>query len=206
MIVIKKALICIGLVLAGLSTGIFADEIYTTVVDSKIRYEGQRITTKYPVLSYDNTTYIAVRDVAKMLSKDVRWYENENSIAFSSPMERAINNYDTGETIGRAIIKEFYNDKITENSIYRTDFCGRSWFLDDTFIEEVIFEPDKNINLDDLKANDGYDLEYQLYIANHCDVRVHISAIDGRIFIEERDEDNNMTEYSLFELSQRNKS
>ena len=64
----------------------------------------------------------------------------------------------------------------------------------------------KNINFDDLKANDGYDLEYQLYIANHCDVRVHISAIDGRIFIEERDEDNNMTEYSLFELSQRNKS
>ena len=64
MIVIKKALICIGLVLAGLSTGIFADEIYTTVVDRKIRYEGQRITTKYPVLSYDNTTYIAVRDVA----------------------------------------------------------------------------------------------------------------------------------------------
>ena len=148
----KKALICIGLVLAGLSTGIFADEIYTTVVDRKIRYEGQRITTKYPVLSYDNTTYIAVRDVAKMLSKDVRWDENENSIAFSSPMERAINNYDTGETIGRAIIKEFYNDKITENSIYRTDFCGRSWFLDDTFIEEVIFEPDKNINLDDLKV------------------------------------------------------
>ena len=96
----KKALICIGLVLAGLSTGIFADEIYTTVVDRKIRYEGQRITTKYPVLSYDNTTYIAVRDVAKMLSKDVRWDENENSIAFSSPMERAINNYDTGETIG----------------------------------------------------------------------------------------------------------
>ena len=202
----KKALICIGLVLAGLSTGIFADKIYTTVVDRKIRYEGQRITTKYPVLSYANTTYIAVRDVAKMLSKDVRWDENENSIAFSSPMERAINNYDTGETIGREIIKEFYNDKITENSIYRTDFCGRSWFLDDTFIEEVIFEPDKNINLDDLKANDGYDLEYQLYIANHCDVRVHISAIDGRIFIEERDEDNNMTEYSLFELSQRNKS
>ena len=40
---------------------------------------------------------------------------------------------------------------------------------------------------------------------NYCDVRVHISAIDGRIFIEERDEDNNMTEYSLFELSQRNK-
>lgn len=32
----KKALICIGLVLAGLSTGIFADEIYTTVVDRKI--------------------------------------------------------------------------------------------------------------------------------------------------------------------------
>ena len=76
---------------------------------------------------------------------------------------------------------------------------------DDTFIEEVIFEPDKNINLDDLKANDGYDLEYQLYIANHCDVRVHISAIDGRIFIEERDKDNNMIEYSLFELSQKNK-
>ena len=103
------------------------------------------------------------------------------------------------------IIKEFYNDKITENSIYRTDFCGRSLFLDDTFIEEVIFEPDKNINFDDLKANDGYDLEYQLYIANHCDVRVHISAIDGRIFIEERDKDNNMIEYSLFELSQKNK-
>ena len=117
----------------------------------------------------------------------------------------AINNYDTGETIGKAIIKEFYNDKITENSIYRTDFCGRSLFLDDTFIEEVIFEPDKNINFDDLKANDGYDLEYQLYIANHCDVRVHISAIDGRIFIEERDKDNNMIEYSLFELSQKNK-
>ena len=73
-------------------------------------------------------------------------------------------------------LDEFYNDKITENSIYRTDFCGRSLFLDDTFIEEVIFEPDKNINFDDLKANDGYDLEYQLYIANHCDVRVHISA------------------------------
>ena len=133
----KKALICIGLVLAGLSTGIFADEIYTTVVDRKIRYEGQRITTKYPVLSYDNTTYIAVRDVAKMLSTDVRWDENENSIAFSSPMERAINNYDTGETIGRAIIKEFYNDKITENSIYRTDFCGRSWFLDVTIMKVI---------------------------------------------------------------------
>lgn len=168
-------------------------------------FEGQQITTKYPVLSYDDTTYIAIRDVAKIMSKDVNWNENENSIVFLSPMERAINNYDTGETIGKAIIKEFYNDKITENSIYRTDFCGRSLFLDDTFIEEVIFEPDKNINFDDLKANDGYDLEYQLYIANHCDVRVHISAIDGRIFIEERDKDNNMIEYSLFELSQKNK-
>ena len=81
------------------------------------------------------------------MSKDVNWDENENSIVFLSPMERAINNYDTGETIGKAIIKEFYNDKITENSIYRTDFCGRSLFLDDTFIEEVIFEPDKKTML-----------------------------------------------------------
>ncbi len=113
----KKTLICIGLVLAGLSTGIFADEIYTTVVNRKIMFEGQQITTKYPVLSYDDTTYIAIRDVAKIMSKDVNWDENENSIVFLSPMERAINNYDTGETIGKAIIKEFYNDKITENSI-----------------------------------------------------------------------------------------
>ena len=86
---IKKTLICIGLVLAGLSTEYFADEKYTTVVNRKIMFEGQQITTKYPVLSYDDTTYIAIRDVAKMLSKDVRWYENENSIAFSSPMEKS---------------------------------------------------------------------------------------------------------------------
>lgn len=64
---------------------------------------------------------------------------------------------------------------------------------------------EKNGKNDDF-GNCYYNGTINSEIGDFGHVRVHISAIDGRIFIEERDEDNNMTEYSLFELSQRNKS
>lgn len=195
----RKLLFCVSIILLCISTVITADEIHTEIIQRNIIYDARLVDTQYPLLSYNDTTYIAVRDVGKLISRKVRQEENYNRICFDSFKIQAIKNDETGEAIAKAIVKEFYGDKITENTIYRVGYVSKSLYFDDAFTLAVIFNPEKNLEL----SKDDNDPDYAVYVLNNSDIIVNVSSFDGKITVEERQEDGRMKELTLVELSQR---
>lgn len=192
----KKIAVCICVFCMLIGTNILASTIQVDILQRNIIYEGKKVATKYPILSYNDTTYISLRDVAKMISKNIRWESKYNKVIFESAKIDAIKKEETGEAIGKAIVKEFYSDRITKNTIYRVGQASQSLDFDDVFTLAVIFEPDENIKISDD--------EYDLYVLNNCDVCINVSSYDGSVYVDEVQEDGMTQKMSLAELSKRN--
>ena len=73
-----------------------------------------------PIISYNNNTYISVRDLAKLISKNVEWSEESKEITLkqAGKDEQLIKSSETALEIGKAITEEYYSDYINENSFY----------------------------------------------------------------------------------------
>ena len=81
----KKKILIITLIL--LSTGKISLAaapalIQAYLVDYYIEPFGERLS--YPLISYNDNTYMAVRDVASLLNKDVEWFDDNKRILFMS--------------------------------------------------------------------------------------------------------------------------
>lgn len=192
----KKIAIFILILCLLIGINVFANNIQVDIIQRNIMYNGERVATKYPILSYDDITYISLRDTAKMVSKNIRWEEEYNKIEFDSPKTDAIKNQGTGEAIGKAILKEFYDDRITDDTICRAGAASQSLCFDDVFTLAVIFEPEGNV-----KETDD---EYDLYVLNNCDICINVSTRDGSVYVDEVQEDGTVQRMSLVELSRRN--
>jgi len=58
--------------------------------DAKIIINGNEPMFKFPVVTIDDRTYVALRDVANYLDKNVSWDENENKIILSDKYEKLL--------------------------------------------------------------------------------------------------------------------
>lgn len=118
---------------------------------------------QYPLISYNDNTYMAIRDVADLWNKNIKWDEKSQKVELSSRRDEynIIKQKETASTIGKAILEEYYGEKITENSMYDVTYAigdRNFWFI------SIVFNPTE-------KANE------EQYVLLNPDVRVEIDPI-----------------------------
>lgn len=172
----KKKILIITLIL--LSTGIISLAaapalIQAYLVDYYIEPFGERLS--YPLISYNDNTYMAVRDVASLLNKDVEWFDDSKEILFISRKkdDNIIKEPETALAIGKAIISEYYKDKVNENSSYRIDYGEYDdVYHDNSWMVSVVFNPVEGID--------------DVYVLLNADVRVEINPMTCNFRIIEK--------------------
>lgn len=157
--------IIVGLTIVGISSvTAFSNIIQAYIVDYDISY-GNRLT--YPLISYNDNTYMAVRDVASLWNKDVSWQNEEKRIEFLSrtPQYNIIKEPETALSIGKAIFSEYYKDKMNENSVFHVCYSEVQDILnDDLWWVSVIFNPKEEIS-------------DETYVMLNADARIEINPL-----------------------------
>ena len=136
----------------------------------------------YPLLSYEDNTYIAIRDMASILDKNIIWQGEEKKIYFSSKdsSENIIKEEETALEMAEAIAKEYYKDKISSNAEYYVTYAQADGIEpDDLWCVFIKFEFDSNV---DKKEN----------IMFEPDVEIDINPLTCNFSILERTSDGNL--------------
>ncbi len=188
----KKRIICfiiLGvLLLQGIIYAEELKEITAYIVNHSIYYEGyeREKEFEYPLISYDNHTYISIRDMANLLTRNVEWKEDSEQIWIkkSSSEDYLIKEEETALQIGKALVEEKYANRLTE----KTRYCCSYGDYDSTLYEGKYCI---GVKFDATKEMPKDSPDELLYILNEGDVRIEISPIDGSIKILEKDEDDN---------------
>jgi hypothetical protein len=134
---------------------------------------GKRST--YPLLSYNDHVYVAVRDLADALKVDIKWNEETGEIRlWQKPKEKCvIKNDETALAIGKAIIAEYFADKITDNTGYVVSYSGR---ISTGAQDYTVFA---KFDTTDSDEADSYDEDVLIIVKS--DVQVDINPTDGCI-------------------------
>ena len=181
---IIKFIITIFLIILLIPSIIYASNfIHAYIVDYTIIYH-MPINDKlnYPLLSYEDNTYIAIRDMASILDKNIIWQGEEKKIYFSSKdsSENIIKEEETALAIAEAIAKEYYKDKISSNTEYYVTYAQADGIEpDDLWCVFIKFEFDSNV---DKKEN----------IMFEPDVEIDINPLTCNFSILERTSDGNL--------------
>lgn len=110
----------------------------------------------YPIISYNDNTYIAIRDMAALLKKNVEWDDESKQITFTSldNTESIIKNEQTALQMGKAVIEEYFSDRLNESSAYRvtySEICDP--YHNDLWEISVVFNMKKDYDEDYILAN-----------------------------------------------------
>ncbi len=137
------------------------NQISAFIIKPHIVYQGDlEKRLKYPLISYNDNTYMAMRDVAPLLKKDIIWNAEDGSIIFKSYKNEnnIIKNKETALNIGKAILNEYFQEKIGENSVYAVSYVGVNGIEDDNLWQiSVVFENKQNADKDFVLFNpDAY--------------------------------------------------
>ncbi|WP_186445916.1 stalk domain-containing protein [Paenibacillus cremeus] len=110
--------IIIGSILT-ISTTAFADtglkEISAFLNPSlPIKLDGKQISLQNPPITYDGTTYVALREVGSLVGKPVKWNDTEKSVEIGNSINRIddhIVNVDGSDYIDLHFISQIYGSK-----------------------------------------------------------------------------------------------
>lgn len=125
----KKILLKVSVVLlfciALPSITSIADDIKAYIVTHEIILENNSVNDilSNPILSYQDTTYLSIRDIAKIFNKQVEWDEGKNKVILNDmnkeeKMQPVIQDSNTALAIGEAIICQFFSEKVCDNTRY----------------------------------------------------------------------------------------
>ena len=186
----KKKIFIVILII--LSTGIMSLAaapalIQAYLVNYYIDPFGEKLS--YPLISYNDNTYMAVRDVASLLNKNVEWFDDDKEILFMSRKkeDNIIKEPETALAIGKAIISEYYKDKVNENSSYRIDYGEYDdVYHDNSWMVSVVFNPEEEIDDE--------------YVLLNADVRVEINSMTCNFRIIEKSPEGSYTTMLDFKL------
>lgn len=113
---------------------------------------------KHPLISYNERTYISIRDFAKLTNMDVYWNEEYHKIELvGMKKEEIISQPETALEIGKAVIEERFYNLITETTQYANsgkidmDHRGARSYYE----IYVTFECDRNFNLQNIIDNEN---------------------------------------------------
>ncbi len=177
-----------SILIGGIVGATAATSIDATLTERKIINRGTCINNilEHPLISYNDHTYMSVRDIGKVFFRNVEWYESHNEIQLQACKGQGLlKKTETALKIGRAISEDMYHDKITDDTFFSVNFASLDTLqIEDFYIVNVIFEPKRLFdpdNPDDI-----------LYISNNCDLRIEISPYDGSFSIGERQQDGTL--------------
>ena len=138
-----------------------------------------------PLLSYNDNTYISVRDIAKLISKDIEWSEGSKEITLKQPDEekQVIKKAETALAIGKAVAEDYYLDYVDENSFYYVTYLQPTadW-------ADCVYEVHILFNATDDEKND------LVTLLNVSNVVIIVDPIDGNIIIKERQKSGDLQE------------
>lgn len=190
----KKILLIIICVLSVSIPSVIAvsNAIQAYLVDYKISYFGTlNNKLSYPLISYNDNTYMAVRDVAEILNKDISWIEEDQTIRMSSKShgngkeKNVIKEEKTALAIGKAIIEEYYKDEVNENSSYYVSYVDVTGLeFDDRWSVFVKFNPSE--------TDDETNIFY------NYDVCVEISVISGNFSIYDNNTKETIVDFIMY--------
>ena len=178
-LIIISVISCFVVVLTVFATG--ADVISAKIVDYKVNFSGRDLNDNLqnPILLHDGRTYVSIRDVAMMISRDVSWGAEREEIVFTKPNDEnyLIKNENTALAIGKAIADEHYSNRINENTKYMSTIAIGGVQATDFYRVCIMFNSPTDREMDFLE------------ILNNADVWVEIGALTGSIAIRERQSD-----------------
>lgn len=161
----KKILLLVVICFLGTISGASANSLKVSKIDYKLIYEHERNNElQYPLLLYNDFTYIAMRDAAKMFGMEIVWNEDEKEIRWAEKYERPdiIRNNETALAVGKAILKRHFGDKINERSIFGVCYTEGGLYYRNLWQVSVIYEPeDREYTEEDMaiEADDFVDIE-----------------------------------------------
>ena len=155
---------------------VISDNIEAQIVNHQLRlYKVRNEELINPLISYNDTTYISIRDMANFLHRRVYWDDEKNSISLYADHDEEhynIKNPETALAIGKAILYEYFGEKINENSVIRVTFTGSGLWDDNHWRVSVIYNPERD-DIDDE------------YIVLNSDAYVGINPITGQFKVVE---------------------
>ena len=168
----KKLLVLIMLIaLCVPSITYAASKIQACIVDYNIEYRANLTDKmKYPIISYNDNTYISIRDVAALWSKDVEWQEKNHTILLKKKSEEdyIIKEEATALAIGKALINEYFNDRVLQTTVYDIIYSEVSAIdVDDVWLVSAKF------NAEGIQYDEPEDIRL------NPDVTVEINPVTG---------------------------
>ena len=188
----KNILIICLIICTTVSTALASSEtIKAYLVDYDVSLYGNlNDRVSYPLISYNDNTYIALRDFAKEINREIFWNEESKTVYFRSKSNLADSNANiikeekTALAIGKAIIEEYFGDKINENSIYNVRYIITTALeYDDVWGVYVKFNPEGENALEE-------DI-------NDYDVSVQINAVTGNFKIYDSDTEETVVDFIM---------
>lgn len=155
-------------------------------VDYSISFNGESYINandlENPILSYNDRTYISIRDMAKCFNADIYWYEKTQKISWIDKYnDPIINKVETALTIAKSIVEEQYSDRITSNTKYAVEqiMMDHRSPQNNMYFIYVIFNAEE-----ELEKNEKYiklDLDFLDEIS---DMRVLVNARSAEVTIQ----------------------
>ena len=108
---------------------------------------------KNPVISYQDHTYVSLRDYASFYNKDIEWDEELKEINIHDKRDEIIiHNKETGEIICKAIVNDNYAERLTDTTQYRiyaesVGYRRLYYVLEVDFESAEEFEPDVEVRV-----------------------------------------------------------
>lgn len=171
-----KKIIAISFITIGiLMSSVWAsNEISTCFSNNKIYLNEILISDKIenPLIMYNDLTYMSIRDIGKIFDKKIQWNEKESIVIMNDNIDIKkpfINKIETAMIIGKAIIKEHFDERINESTKYSVMLLVADQIDAQPLYEvSVWFDAPDGINDDVL-------------ISNNADCKIYINSITGEI-------------------------
>ena len=128
-----------------------------------------------PILSYNDLTYVSVKDFSKLLNVDAVWLGEKQGVLLKQKPEKtyAVKQEETALAIGKAIIEEYFGSRLSESSVFA---CALSSPVSTGFRQYKVFV---KFNADETLASNSADLLEK--IASDYDACVSINPSNGEI-------------------------
>lgn len=174
----KKIIVVFNIILILMFGIVGSAKLYGEVTAYKVNkyvfIEGGAVNSKmnYPLLSYNDNTYIALRDLANYFNYSVVW-DNTSIELVRKHKDSIIKKEDTAEKIAMALIEETYSNKINE----KTEYLVEKEAVDTAGVEDFF----KVYVLFDGYTEDAVDLSW---LEKNSDVIVTVGAETGTIHMQ----------------------
>lgn len=179
--VILSFILCAATLVVG------KESIQAFIAECKLYYQKGRIDKllEQPLISYNDYTYISLRDVSRLLSREVCWDAQEDEITLQQAdyEQYMIQKKETALEIGKAILQEHYTGMVNEGTIYFVGYLvpTASW-ADNYYVIDAMFNPPIDRSLD-LENDDD-----RLFFLNNSNVEVQIDPVTGSFTLYERND------------------